>query len=71
MLFRSGQSAPDNAIDKSLLPADMQEDIPADCVVIPVEVGLNDDMYVEIVSGLEAGAEVYNNTPSADGNYWG
>ena len=69
--LQSGQSAPDNAIDKSLLPADMQEDIPADCVVIPVEVGLNDDMYVEIVSGLEAGAEVYNNTPSADGNYWG
>ena len=61
----------ENAIDKTLLPADMQEEIPKDCIVVPVETGLSDDMNVEIKSGLKEGDKVYNNTPKADGNYWG
>ena len=69
--LQPGESAPDNAIDKSLLPEQMQEEIPDECVVIPVETGLNDDINVEIKSGLEVGQEVYNNTTSTDGSYYG
>lgn len=69
--LQSGESAPENAIDKSTLPEQMREEIPDECVVIPVETGLNDDMNVEIKSGLEVGQEVYNNTPSTDGSYYG
>ena len=69
--LQPGESAPDNAIDKSLLPEQMREEIPDECVVIPVETGLNDDINVEIKSGLEVGQEVYNNTTSTDGSYYG
>ena len=69
--LQPGQEAPETAIDKSVLPAAMQEEIPDDCVVIPVELGLNDDMNVEITSGLSNGDKVYNNTPSEDGSYYG
>lgn len=61
----------ENMVDKKLLPADMQEKIPADCIVVEVETGLTDDSNVEIKSGLREGDMVYNNTPSTDGNYWG
>ena len=69
--LQPGQETPENAIDKTTLPADMQEEIPNDCVVVPVETGLNDDMNVEITSGLNDGDVVYNNTPSEDGSYYG
>ena len=69
--LQPGQEAPETAIDKSTLPAEMQEEIPEDCVVVPVETGLNDDMNVEITSGLNEGDLVYNNTPSEDGSYYG
>ncbi len=63
------QDHPD-AVDKTLLPADMQEEIPEECIVVPVEIGLSDDTMVEIISGLSKGDMVYNNTPSEDGSYW-
>lgn len=69
VVFVQAAEAPENAIDKSLLPADMQEEIPKDCYVIPVETGLNDESMVEIKSGLNEGDMVYNNTPKE--NYWG
>lgn len=69
--LQDGMEPPENVIDKTLLPADMQAEIPKDCVVVPVETGLSDDINVEIVSGLRDGDLVYNNTPSENGNYWG
>ncbi len=59
----------ENEVDKSLLPADMQAEIPKGCIVLAVETGLNDDSNVEITSGLNKGDQVYNNTPKED--YWG
>lgn len=63
----------EGAIDPSELPASMQEEIPAGCIVMPVQVGLSDNYFVEIVSGVNEGDLVYNNTPKADGYYssWG
>ena len=69
VVFIQTAEAPENAIDKTLLPADMQAEIPKDCYVIPVETGLSDETMVEIKSGLNDGDKVYNNTPKE--NYYG
>jgi len=61
----------ENMVDKSLLPADMQAEIPKGCIVLEIELGLNDDSNVEVKSGLNDGDLVYNNTPKTDGNYYG
>lgn len=69
VVFIQTAEAPENAIDKTLLPADMQAEIPKDCYVIPVETGLSDETMVEIKSGLNDGDKIYNNTPKE--NYYG
>lgn len=63
----------EGAIDPAELPTSMQEEIPAGCIVMPVEIGLSDNYFVEIVSGVNEGDLIYNNTPKADGSYssWG
>ncbi|MDE6108597.1 MAG: HlyD family efflux transporter periplasmic adaptor subunit [Oscillospiraceae bacterium] len=63
----------EGAIDPAELPEAMRAAIPEGCIVMPVEVGLNDTYNAEIISGVELDDEVYNSTPKADGNYssWG
>lgn len=68
VVYLQTSTPPENAIDKTTLPAEMQDAIPKDCFVVPVETGLNDDTNVEIKSGLNEGDMVYNNTPAAANN---
>lgn len=59
----------EGAIDPAELPASMREEIPAGCIVMPVEIGLSDNYFVEIISGVNEGDLIYNNTPKSDGSY--
>ncbi|MCM1441329.1 MAG: HlyD family efflux transporter periplasmic adaptor subunit [Roseburia sp.] len=63
----------EGAIDIATLPEAMREEIPEGCIVMPVEIGLNDTYNVEILSGVQEGDEIWNSTPKADGSYssWG
>jgi len=67
--LQDGMDPPETTIEKDLLPPEMQEQIPKDCVVVPVETGLSDAGQVEIKSGLRDGDMVWNSTPNEDNNY--
>lgn len=71
VVYIQTDTAPENAIERTLLPAEMQKELPKDCFAVPVEVGLSDDMNVEIKSGVKEGDMLYNNTPKDDGSYYG
>ena len=58
----------EGAIDISELPEEMQKEIPKGCIVMPVEIGLNDTYNVEILSGVQAGDQIWNSTPKTDGD---
>lgn len=58
----------EGAIDPAELPEAMRAEIPEGCIVMPVEVGLSDTYNAEIISGVEAGDEIYNSTPKTDGS---
>ena len=68
--LQDGMDPPENTIDKQELPSEMQEQIPRDCVVVPVETGLSDTGNVEIKSGLRDGDLVWNSTPNEDNSYY-
>ena len=62
----------EGAIDISTLPEAMQAEIPAGCIVVPVEIGLTDTYNAEILSGVQPGDQIFNSTPKTDGSgYWG
>ena len=58
----------EGTIDISELPEEMQKEIPKGCIVMPVEIGLNDTYNVEILSGVQAGDQIWNSTPKTDGD---
>ena len=69
VVYIKTDEAREGAIDPSELPEAMQKEIPEGCIVMPVEVGLNDTYNAEIISGVQVDDQVYNSTPKADNNY--
>jgi multidrug efflux pump subunit AcrA (membrane-fusion protein) len=55
VVFVKADTPPENAIDVSQYALE----VPEGAYAVPVEIGLSDDYGVEIISGVEEGAEVF------------
>ncbi len=63
-VFVKADAAPENALDSATLGIE----VPEGYYPVPVEIGLSDDYGVEIISGIEEGAEVFTQYMKTNAN---
>jgi len=71
VLFVKTEQKPETALDPETLG--IKEGVPEGFYVVPVEVGLSDNYYAEILSGVEEGMEVFTQYMTNQGSsdmYW-